>query len=185
MKKNGFTITELLISISVIIILTSVSFWGYNKRQQELGLHKEINNLIAKAEEVKERAISSQYFHRDLPEGGYGIYFTSSDLNHYILFADCDGDGEYDSSGTPCLDPVDSAQYPEMIERVAIENGIYIKDFGSSQIHITFRPPSPDVTIKIAGGSTVQNTNITLAIRSEPTKAKTIYFNTAGLIYVQ
>lgn len=162
----------------MIIILSSVSFWGYDKRRKEINLQKETTILVAKAEEVKEMAMSSQYFHGDLPKGGYGLYFINSDPNHYILFADCNDppNAQYDVVGTPC------SGFPELIERMDFSEGVYISGLSAPQINVTFKSPSPDVTIN---NGTVSEACITLGLRTHSAKQKTICFNKAGLIYVQ
>jgi prepilin-type N-terminal cleavage/methylation domain-containing protein len=177
MRTKGFTLIELLIAIMIITILASASFWGYGKRQKALNLQKETISLVAKVEEIRERAISARYFKGILPQGGYGIFFNNSDLYHYILFADCNGDGEYSPTGTPCNG------HSEFIERIELQEGVYLKSLPSPKINITYKPPSPEVTIKTSIATSSEIT-ITLAI-DNPYQEKTVYFNSAGLIYVQ
>lgn len=178
MKNKGFTLVEFLISISIIIILTSVSFWGYNRRQMELNLQKDVSNLLVRAEEIKEKAISSMYFHDQLPDGGYGIYIDRADPKHYVLFADCNGNLQFDSVGNYCNG------YPELIERMELTRKIYIKELSSNRFHITFMPPSPDVTIMTESG-VVPESYVVLGIEDPPQKEKRVNFNSAGLIYVE
>jgi len=182
MKNKGFTLIELLVAILIITILASVSFFGYGQRQKAIALQKEANILVSKIEEVKETAISGKYFHNDLPAGGYGIYFNISSPNSYIVFADCDGDRLYDTTGAPCFDPIHSTNHPEFIERISFEEGVYIKTL-SAPVSITFKPPSPDVSIKTSSGL-LDELTVKLSI-SGSSKEKKIHFNSAGLVYVE
>ncbi|MCD6271009.1 prepilin-type N-terminal cleavage/methylation domain-containing protein [bacterium] len=182
MKNRGFTLVELLIAIAIITILASVSFVGYGQRQKEIALQKEANILVSKIEEVKEMAISARYFHNDLPTGGFGVYFNISSPNSYIIFADCDGDRSYDTTGSPCFDPIHSTNYPEFVERVSFDHGVYIKTL-PAPVSITFKPPSPDVAIKTSSGL-LDELTIKLGVTGS-FKEKDIHFNSAGLVYVE
>ncbi len=183
MKNKGFTLVELLVAIAIITILASASFFGYGQRQKEITLQKEANILVSKIEEVKEMAISARYFHNNLPTGGYGVYFNISSPNSYIVFADCDGDRSYDTTGSPCFDPINSTNHAEFIERINFEGGVYIKTL-SVPVSITFKPPSPDVIIKTSSGVLLDELTFKLGI-SGSSKEKEIHFNSAGLVYVE
>lgn len=171
---TGFTIAEFLVAIMIIGILASASFWGYGERRQELKLQKEANFLVSKSEEIKEMAISGKHHFGIFPAGGYGVYFDSSNRTRYVLFADCNNNGIYDSSGLPC-----SGSRPETLEIITIDPAISL--IVSSPINIVFMPPSPSVIIN-GNPQTVSSARLEI---TGTTKQKTIYFNSAGLIYVQ
>jgi prepilin-type N-terminal cleavage/methylation domain-containing protein len=122
MKNKGFTILELLISISIMAILTSVSFWGYNSKKDTLALRGEVNSLASRAENMRERALGSQYFHGNLPKGGYGVVLRAN-TNQYITFADCDGNSELNIDGE-----LTCSGFRERIEYWALGNRVEIKD---------------------------------------------------------
>ncbi len=170
----GFTIAEFLVAIMIIGILASASFWGYGERKQELKLQKEANFLVSKSEEIKERAISGKHHCGIFPAGGYGVYFDSGNLTRYILFADCNNNRIYDSSGLPC-----NGSCAETLEIITIDQAISI--IVPSPVNIVFVPPSPSVIIN-GNPQTVSSARLGI---TGTTKQKTIYFNSAGLIYVQ
>lgn len=169
----GFTITEILVAIMIIGILLSSSFWGYNERRQELKLQKEANFLVSKSEEIKEMAMSGKYYHNVFPSGGYGIYFDPGNRTRYVLFADCNNNKVYDASGLHC-----GGSHPETLEIITIDSALSI--IVSSPLNIVFIPPSPSVIIN-NGSQTVASARIEI---TGTTKQKIIYFNSAGLVYV-
>jgi prepilin-type N-terminal cleavage/methylation domain-containing protein len=184
MKNKGFTMLELLISISVMAILTSVSFWGYAAKNDTLALRGEINGLASRAENMRERALGSQFWHGILPKGGYGI-FLKANTNQYISFADCDGglglnlDGDLNCNG-----------FRERIETWSLGNRVEIKNIfagnnPATELTILYRFPFPETIIKDGGGNIVNDARVVLQILDDPTKEKIIHFNSTGLIYVE
>ncbi len=191
MKNQGFTLLELLISITVIAILTSISFWGYNAKKDTLVLRDEVGIIASKTENMRERAIGSQYWHEKLPSGGYGMFFTISNDNQYITFADCDSNELFDSNTLPCGI---AGGFRERIETTYLNDRLKIKDInvidiggeiGVSELTIVYKFPFPKAVIKDETGNTFDNANIVVGIPGRQDQEKTIYFNSAGLIYVQ
>ena len=122
-------------------------------------------------------------FGQNFPRGGYGLYFESN-TNSYILFADCDGDNEYDASGIaascPEADSAPGESYPEQIREISLEPGVIISSIDPvSPINIVFFPPIPIITIEpsVVGNQVI----ITLTLAG---KDKTITINNVGLIDV-
>ena len=88
MKKNGFTLTELMVIIAVISIFTVISFPYYNNIRKSLALNRTAVRFAQDFRKAQEMAMSAYEFGGSIPNGGYGIYFNIAEPNHYILFAD-------------------------------------------------------------------------------------------------
>ena len=170
-NHRGFTLIELLINIGVISILLAVSFWGYKQRNEGIALERASQKLVMDVERAREMGMSSKEFNGAIPKGGYGVYFSSASSKSYILFADLNDNKVYDPSS-------------EKMEEVSLENNIYIKNISPSSFCITFKPPSPEVTITTQN-STIDSASVTLGAKSLPFKKRTIKFNIAGLITSQ
>lgn len=184
MKNKGFTLLELLISCAVIAILTSVSFWGYNAKKDTLVLRDETGIVISKVENIRERAIGSQYWHDILPTGGYGIFFTSGNDKQYTTFADCNNNAVADLEETNCNTFMERIAIINLDSRVRIAN-ISAEGGYTSELTIIYKFPFPEAIIKDAGGNIVNNASVELEIVGDPLKMKKINFNSAGLIYVE
>ncbi len=187
MKNQGFTLLELLISITVIAILTSISFWGYNAKKDILVLRDEVGIVVSKTENMRERAIGSQYWHEQLPSGGYGVFFTTSNDQQYFSFADCDGNEIFDNNEAylPC-----GSGFRERIETIDLNARVRIKDIsaggvGAMELTILYKFPFPEAIIKDETETIVDSASIVLEIPGQADKEKTIHFNSAGLIYVE
>ena len=128
---------------------------------------------------------SSPRFGGIFPQGGYGLYFKR-DWDHYILFADCDGDKQYDESGSAasCGDasPIPNQSFPEMIAEIYLEDDVVISNVvpyqpGLYYTNVTFFPPDPIITIDPPSGD--NQVVFTLSLGG---KQKTVTLNTVGLI---
>lgn len=172
--KNGagFTVIELLISISIIVILSAIVFINYKEGQKRLTLERaayklaqDIRGVQAKAGEELTDCIGVTGY-----QYGYGIYFTTSQKYEYILFADCDGDNIYDGGN-------------EELSKIKLEKekGIEIQSFFpvASRLDIVFVPPDPTVYINNNDPSLIANIILKII---DISSSKTITVNKAGLI---
>ncbi len=169
-KEKGMTLIEILVTTAIIGTLLAVSFLSYRPRGQELALQRSAFKIAADIESVREMAMSAQKDSSgDIPAGGYGIYFDTTNPFNYILFADLDASKSRKSDGS------------EDVKSVEIEKGLVLKTLSpSNPANITFVPPSPNVYLQ--GGTIIGQVDIIIAIQTDPSKTKTIIVNKAGLI---
>jgi len=182
--KKGFTLIEITVVVAIIIILASIFIANYREGEKQFALQRSAHQLAQDLRGVQEMAMAGQEFDNFFPAGGYGIYFEEG-LNSYILFADCDGDGKYDESGDASNCDPETADpdnpYPEMIERVYLEDDIMVSSLSSDVgdiLEITFFPPDPIVTIIPPATSA----SIELSFNDFPL---TVTINKAGLIDIR
>ena len=167
MLKRGFTLIELLVVASIIIILTTTFFANYRGGERQFSLTQSAQKLAQDLRTTEEMALAGEKWAGVFPSGGYGIYFTNNS-NSYILFADLDGDKEYDVG--------------EKVKDLFLEENVIISSISpSSPLNITVFPPNPTVTIKPSGQSAVNSATITITLAG---KTKTITINIVGLIDV-
>jgi len=165
---TGFTIIELLVVMAIIVIVSGLVLANWRGGEKQYALQRAANKLAQDIRRVEEFAMSARAFQGQIPKGGYGIYFKISEKDHYILFADLNGNNHYDSGSDG------------LVEDIKIEKEVQISQLSASPLHITFTPPDPTVTIK----PDALLAQITLAIQTDPTKTKTIQVNKAGLVYI-
>ncbi len=164
--NKGFSITEALVVIVVIAIFTIISFPFYQDIRKSLALDRAGIKLVQDIRAAQEMAVSSREIGSVTPRG-YGVYFLNS--NSYIIFADINGNREYDVGGD------------SIVETVLIESDIFIDNFASySGLSIVYIAPDPVVSFRRGGSNLVTNTiSINLTNSS---KIKTIEINRAGLV---
>ena len=175
--QKGMTIIELLIVVAIMSILLGISFWGYNKRGDELILRRTTYQVISDIEKTREMAMSARKTGAgDRPEGGYGINFNTASPGQYIIFADLGAPPDKVYSGSP-----------EAVETISLDSKIFIKDLNiglspESSIDVVFRPPSPDIYINTQMSGSIP-AEITLALKNNPSKTRKIFVNSAGLVW--
>jgi len=147
--KCGFTLIEMLVTISVFTIVTSVMLANYPKFSDNLSLERTTQEIALSLREaktyslaVREFGIGSDIF------PGYGVHFdlSSGPSKNYLLFADLDEGKDYDSSGS------------EKQDEFVIQTNVSIKEFckildplgdcGSyEKLEVVYFRPDPNVTI--------------------------------------
>jgi len=181
---RGFTLLEITVVISIIILLGTIFIANYRGGEKQFALRRSANKLAQDLRRTQEMAMSGVLFNGVFPKGGYGIHLKE-DLDSYILFADCDGDGESDENGPAltCTDATPENPYPETIEEISLEEGIKILTLnphtGSKALEITFFPPDPTVTINPDASSA------TISLTFDGVSQKTVTVNKVGLIDIE
>ena len=196
MASKGFTLLEIVVVTSIMLILALVVFLDYRGTEKDFALTRSAHKLSQDLRQVQEMAMSTRKtpeewpFEGVFPKGGYGMYFTTNPENSdsYILFADCDDEKDYDSLVTThtCFEAdIGLGQsINEKIKDFILEEGIKIKELqvDSVQVNelaITFVPPDPEITI--AGGGKTKAI-ITLCLEDNKDVIKKVTINKVGLI---
>jgi len=189
---RSFTLIEIIVVISIILILSILAFPNFREANSKFALDRSIYKLsqnFRNAEEISMSARTTpiEFGSTFFPKGGYGLYFQENSSS-YVLFADCDGDGQYDTADSPprasnCSEAKISKPYPEKIEDIALESGIKIgtltpKNPADKSLSITFFPPDPTITIFPSASTAF----ISVFFGS---KMETVSINLNGLIEIQ
>lgn len=178
-KNKGFTLIEILVATSIVIIMSAIILPNYNVGGQQLALNRAANKLaqdIRKAEEMAVSVKTCQQCEGSDP-AGYGAYFNINNASFYIIYADTQQDGIFNIG------------QDVVVENIEIEKGIIIKNINnnsSGNASINFSPPDPKVKITYSGsGTELDYITITIAVGNDQTKTRTVVVNKAGLIYVE
>jgi len=173
-NEKGFTLTELLVVITIISLLTVLTFAQYNRGQKSFALQRSAHKLSQDIRRVQEMAMSAKERSGVVPPR-YGILFDTDSPDSYKLFSDINDNGTYQ--------PPD-----EIIETVYLEKGVEINEVfvwnppsSKTEVFISFKPPDPSTEIRDPGGPRLV-VRIQLIIESQ---TKNVFINKAGLIYVE
>ncbi len=192
--SKGFTLIELMVVVSIIVILSLMIIPNYQSFQKDLALQRAATELAQDIRRAQEMAMANTLAedcfnedgtekHPDDYEYGFSIELKTAAGGVYVLFADCNGSYRYEPG-----------QDEDMILLLADLNSVeidslYIPGYtGIQKIYITFSSPDPIVTFWGVPPTMVVNVSsisIRLRVKNDPTKTKTITVNKAGLITVE
>ncbi len=163
-ESKGFTLVEVLVSTSILVVMMSVVLYNYGSFTDRLALSsagQEIAVTIRQAQSyglsVKELASSPGTF-----DSAYGTYFALSEPDSYYLFADVGNPAnKIFGVGNGC-----GGDATECVQKFTLRNGVRITKLcsipttgapvcappssGFNQMNITFLRPSPDATIRLS-----------------------------------
>lgn len=188
-KRLGFTLIEILLVIAIIFIFSTYIIVNYKKNQPTYALLGVAQKMSFNLRRAQNMAMSSKEFHGKVPQGGYGVYFPITPVGavgNYIIFADCDGSKDYNTSGLPC-----EGNFSEKAEEIVLEGGVKISSILCSPAcslndrgYVVFIPPDPTIIIGPANvGDNVTDINIALSVEGGP--VRTITVNKVGKIDIE
>ncbi len=85
---KGFTIVEMLVSVGIILIITSIVLLGQNNFNRNLVLMDTTYTIASTVRQAQSLGLASRKF-GSTQNSGYGVYFyTAASGSSYLLFAD-------------------------------------------------------------------------------------------------
>ena len=138
--KEGFTLIELIIVMAIMGIMFAVAVPQYSKVRDSRALSFGEEQVVNDIRMVQNYAYSILKNDGSFPVGGYGINFLNNS-NEYIIFADKDGDMEYDGA-------------PEIFEKIKLSQDVKIISLKVNSVEevdgvvdLVFTPPYGKVFI--------------------------------------
>ncbi len=180
-KKPGFTLTELLVSLFIIALMTGIFLTNYRQGERQSDLILTGQLLVSDIRFAQANALGLVMYDDSIPDGGWGVYFNKNDENKYIIFADIDNNKLYNGDEANEEHGGRIINLPNNIEIVKLEL-VQKNGSESEELHIVFRPPMPKTFIN---DSYIDNKRAIITLREvnleEEIKIKVNY---AGLIEV-
>jgi len=184
--KKAFTLIEMVVSISVIAMISSMFIANYRSANKRTDLILAAQNLVASLHAAQNNALGLAEYNGAVPAGGWGISLATSS-NSYTMFADLEAPGVL---GNLAYDPVAEGNVNYGARVTLLPAGVTISNFetatasSTSAANVTFLPPDPQTNIyNAAGGGTSTSLQITLK-ESPNNTVKTIRVNFLGLVEV-
>jgi len=157
---SGFTLVELVISMTIIIILSTLVLANYGLGQYQFALRHSTRALAQNLRKAEEMAMA------DEGTGSFGIFLNiANSKTSYILFTDKNGSNTYDSG-------------EELGEPIELEKNVKIKS--PSSLHVVFIYPDPEVIIN----NNSLNTSTVITLESAIHQLQ-VEVNNVGLINIK
>ncbi len=171
-QEKGFTLVELLVVIGIMVFMTSLVLPNWRRGNKGLALERALHQVAQDITRAQELSLRAQFFQCQVGSiKGYGIHWDRTAMpDSYLLFADCNGNEQYDTSDTT-------------VETLSLEPGIAISSLSPDpQLSIVFVPPEPRVVIKPGDPA---GAAIVLTLDNEPETTRTVSVSSRGIIDIQ
>ncbi|MBI3335383.1 MAG: hypothetical protein HY001_02700 [Candidatus Portnoybacteria bacterium] len=178
---RSFTLVELIVSLAVLIILSSILLVSPSRGPESYRFTATVQKLVADIERAKSFSLGARVFKASVPSGGWGVHFVKGE-SCYILFGDENANGLYDGAGETLCDANAASPASERFERVFLSEGVEISLLTpTDSVDIIYLPPLPRIFVN---GS--ETTNVQITLRSKALNVtKTIIANIVGNVSVQ
>lgn len=153
-EKKGFTLVELLLIIGILIVLIALAFPAFRYFQKESDLNNSAEEIINTLRLAQNKTLASE------EDSQWGIYFsTSTDPHQYTLFKGANFISRATSSD-------EIQKLPKSVE-------IY---------EINLVSGGSEVVFNRVRGETNQFGQVSIRLKTDPTKTKTIYIENSGQV---
>ena len=153
MHKNGFTIIEVLVAISILAILSTVSVSNFYLLQKSFDLDTGVQEVMEILKLAQSRTLSSE------SNSQYGVYFDSAvSPNKYTLFKGA-----------------------TFATRIVASDQNYWLPKTTEFFNISFGA-SPEVVFDRLSGTSAQSGSISLRLKADVNQNKIIYISNSGLV---
>lgn len=196
-NKEGFTLLEMVTSMALIVVITTVFIANYRSSNKRTDLTMTAQKMVADIHAAQNNTLGLVKYGDEVPAGGWGVHFDMSQPDRYVVFADLDRPA---STEPGQIWPADAGymRYDGSTEgseslgarAVALPAGIslYAMTIGSTnvsssgQVNVSFLPPDPKTNIS---NGVATSTVMTVTLKEAREGAvKTIKVNFLGLVEV-
>ncbi len=179
---RAFTLIELMVSLAVIIVLTTILLYRYPETAVRLTLANASHTAALLVREAQVRGSAIDSINSSL--GGYGVYVALAQSNRLVLFGDLVdssipkpygipvGDGLF-QSGSPINETKTTTTLPSryVISKLCVGSGFPFSCNGSStpaitSLTISFTRPNPIPFIYVNNASTTNYSAACIELRS-------------------
>lgn len=152
--KKGFTLIEILVIIGIMVILVALAIPSYRFFQKESDLNNSAEEIINTLRLAQNKTLASEEASK------YGVYFDAvSTPNQYTLFK-----GENYASRDSSFDEIHKLSSFLEIYEISLAGG------------------EPEVVFDRISGTTSQFGSISIGLKDNPAKTKTIYVENSGRV---
>jgi len=176
-RQAGFTIIELVVTTSILVIVSTLIFVDYPGFQSNISLKKAAQEVALTIRQAQVYGLGVREFQTGTGiYPGYGVHFDVASPDAFVLFADINSDNIY--SGAQENVELFKIQTGEKISDICVSGGAC----GFNTADIIFFRPKPLVVIKANGSS---YSGVEIKIISPRGQIKTIVILSSGQISIK
>lgn len=184
-SNRGFTLPEVLVVVAITAILGTILLANTREPERKFDVKRGIQTLSADLRQTQGFSISAQSrscgAQTFVPYYGFRVQSAGAENTSYFIFADCDKNYVFDTSGSDDFIIASTTLNNVFISSTTPSSG------GSTFLDIVYIPPNPDLAIN---GSTfiypaVGDYGIELCHVGDATICSSVWGNSRGNIEVQ
>jgi len=182
-ERNGFTLIEMVVSLAMIVMVTTLFIANYQTTNKRSDLIMTAQKLVSDIHQAQNQALGLFKYGSSVPAGGWGVHFNKAEGNQYLIFADLDAPGELGNLDYN-VDEGDISSGARLVELPPLITISSIKVGGleKNSVNITFLPPDPQTNIY---DGVATSTEVLIELKEERNNTvKTIEANFLGLVEV-
>jgi len=165
--EQGFTIVEMIVSVSIIAIISSIAVFNHQQFSDMVKLANETQSIALALRTAQVEGLAVREFSRSGDadfESGRGVYISVDSDNRYVYFADKNQDKQYNGSTSSCsgecisitaLEP--RFRIVDLCGKVSGPAGDWLctadGDLSDRSIHISYLRPRPGALFFSSDGS--------------------------------
>jgi len=192
-KTGGFTITELLVTASIFVIITTIVVVKNAQFNSSISLTSLAYEMALQVREAQSYGVSVREFGTGSGnfDRAYGVYFSVNTPDSFIFFADDDGDKSYDIGGVEEIDLLSIKGGNEILKFCATPTGgaevCSDSGAGMTSLVVLFERPDPDAIISTdrPGNIPGNYTDATVSIVSPNGAVREVYVRSTGQIGIR
>lgn len=198
---KGFTLTELLFSIAIMGVLSTIVLANFHRGQYSNDLQAAADKMVGNIRRMQNLAMAGAVVTppwdptlQIVPPGGFGIEFRDEGAPSYVTFADVLTFGNPCKTGVaneaydyghnlplpPCNDVLVEGGNVKLENRITVSKVYYCNFNGHQPYNIMFKPPQP---IPYLDGAIAPATFQITLTSSRTGQSRTVYIDaTSGLV---
>lgn len=182
---RGFTLIELIVSVAIITLITSIALVQNNQFNSTLALTNLAYEVGLSIRQAQVFGISVRKFNNST-QIPYGVYFSSGTPTQYTLFADLNGNKRFDTSPNETVETAQLTQGNKIQQFCAIKNNVTDCTGALTGLSVLFERPNPDAKVfGLKGGAAVPYTSARIYLTSTNGAQRCVFVQPTGQISVE
>ncbi len=174
-KQQGFTLIELIVSISIVTLVSSIFLANFHKYGNKGNVDMLAQKIASDIRMIQSYAFGLKKFNGSSPSGGWGIHFDKANNDQYIIFADHVYNHNYDVSEKYKIIKTNNTQI----------SNLKVNGANKNWISITAEPPDPIIWICDDTTPLCSTTTDAEIVLESSDEQKIIEINCFGLIDIK
>lgn len=192
-KYSGLTLIELIVSISIISLVTTIFVVNYQVSTKRTDLIMTAQVVVADIHRAQNNALGLVKYGSEVPAGGWGVHFNMSDRTKYYIFADLQAPGDLGNLVFDINTEGDINQGARIIElpsnlEIAALKRNQAEGLDLDFMNIVFLPPDPRTHIYYNLSEPATSTDMFIFLKDvnddNPDNYKIVQANILGLVEV-